>query len=63
MQGMYNADELSELLQVSKSKAYKFMQEMNAELKAEGYLTIPGKIPVAYVEKRFFGMGAANAKP
>lgn len=57
MSGMYTAKELSSVLKVSESQAYKLIREMNAELKHDGYLTIRGKIPAAYVGKRFFGVG------
>ena len=42
-------EELAEELGVSKSYAYKIVQQLNAELKAKGYLTIPGR-----VNRRFF---------
>lgn len=51
----YNAKELAELLGVSEGKSYQFIRQMNAELTAKGFLTVRGKIPKAYVEKRFFG--------
>lgn len=53
---IYNAKDLKEVLGVSESKAYQLIRKMNEELKAEGYLTIRGKIPSSYVSKRFFGM-------
>lgn len=51
----YTAKELGELLGVSESKAYSFIRQMNAELAKQGYLTVRGKIPKAYADKRFFG--------
>ena len=57
----YNAKELAELLGVSESMAYKFIRQMNAELAQKGYLVCRGRIPKAYVEKRFFG-GIAQAE-
>lgn len=51
----YNAKELAELLGVSESKSYQYIRQMNAELTADGFLTVRGRIPKAYVEKRFFG--------
>ncbi len=41
--------EVAEELGVSKSYAYKIVQQLNAELKAKGYLTISGR-----VNRRFF---------
>ena len=52
----YNAQDLAELLGVSKSTAYVHIKRMNDELISKGYLIIPGKIPIAYVQERFFGV-------
>lgn len=56
MSTMLTVKELSGVLKVSESQAYKLIREMNAELKHDGYLTIRGKIPAAYVEQRFYGV-------
>ena len=53
---VYGAKDLQELLGVSESKAYAYIRQMNAELQEKGFLTVRGKIPAAYVEKRFFGV-------
>lgn len=42
-------EEVAEELGVSKSYAYKIVQQLNTELKAKGYLTISGR-----VNRRFF---------
>lgn len=52
---VYTARELAELLGVSESKAYQYIKLMNAELAQKGFLTVRGKIPRAYADKRFFG--------
>ena len=51
----YNAKELGEVLGCSESKAYQFIRQMNAELTKQGFLTVRGKIPKSYADKRFFG--------
>lgn len=51
----YTAQELAELLGVSESKAYQYIKQMNAELTKQGFLTVRGKIPKSYADKRFFG--------
>ena len=51
----YTAGELAELLGVSESKAYQYIKQMNAELAQKGFLTVRGKIPRTYADKRFFG--------
>lgn len=55
MRYMMTADELIDEFGVSRCYAYKLIREMNEKLKNEGYITISGKIPRAYVEKQFFG--------
>jgi hypothetical protein len=44
------ADEVAEVLGVSKPYAYKLIREMNAELKKTGCITISGRI-----DRKFFG--------
>ena len=54
------AEEVAEMLDVSKSYAYKIVQKLNAELKAKGYLTISGRVSRRYfMEKVCYG-GAAG---
>lgn len=53
---MLNARGVTEVLGgISESKAYELIRQMNSELAARGFLTIRGKIPRSYLEKRFFG--------
>ncbi|WP_333792050.1 hypothetical protein [Muricomes intestini] len=58
---VYTAKDLQELLGVSESKAYQYIRVMNEELKKKGYLTIRGKIPIAYARERFFGVREETA--
>ena len=58
---VYNAKDLRGLLGVSESKAYQYIRVMNEELKKKGYLTIRGKIPIAYARERFFGVREETA--
>lgn len=59
---VYTANELAEVLGVSVSKAYVYIRQMNEELQKKGFLVVRGKVPVAYVNERFFGirMGATE---
>lgn len=57
----YNAEELAAVLGIGKSTAYARIREMNQELSNQGYLIINGKIPIAYVQERFFGMKGESA--
>lgn len=60
MKQFYNAQEVMEMLGVSSSKAYQLIRIMNEELQEKGFLTVRGKVPVAYLEKRFFGVAAGQ---
>ncbi len=50
----YNADDVSNILVISKSAAYKAIRKLNEELKVKGYFTISGKVPVKYFEEKFY---------
>jgi hypothetical protein len=50
------AEEVQEILGVSRSKAYQIIQSMNRELKSGGYITIAGKCPIQFFEQKFYGL-------
>ena len=50
---LYSAQEVATILGVSKTTAYREIKRLNAELEAQGYITITGKI-----SKRFFNQRA-----
>ena len=56
------AAELAEIMGISNGHAYKLIREMNAELKKQGFLTISGKLPRAYLEKCLYGFSALVEK-
>lgn len=56
----YGAGEVTSLLGVSRAYAYKVIRRLNAELEAEGMLTIPGKVSTTYLEARYFGRTARS---
>ena len=45
-------EEVAKELGVSKSYAYKIVQELNAELKEQGFLTISGRVNKQYFLER-----------
>ncbi len=51
---MLSAKEVSELLDISNSYAYKVIDQLNRELEKAGYLTIHGKVDSLYLTKRYF---------
>ena len=55
------AAELAKVMGVSNGHAYKLIREMNSELKKQGYLTIAGKLPRAYLEKCLYGFSSERS--
>ena len=49
------AEEISNIMGVSRTKAYQIVRDMNKELRAMGYITIAGKCPVQYFKQKFYG--------
>ena len=47
--------EVAEELQVSVPYAYKIIKMLNDELKAQGFMTISGRVSREYFYQRFFG--------
>ena len=57
MSKMYvTADEVAELLGVSRGYAYKVIRKLNEELKKKGYTDVSGKVSVKYFEEKFYGV-------
>ena len=56
----YTANDVSRMLGISKSHSYYLIRQMSEKLKAEGYITISGKISKKYFDERIYG-GANNA--
>lgn len=52
----YSAEDIATMLDVSKAKAYNIIKSMNTNLERQGYLTIPGKVSIAYFCERWYGM-------
>lgn len=49
------ADEIKDILGVGRSKAYKILRSLNKELNDMGYITVAGKCPVEFFEKKYYG--------
>ncbi len=54
----YNAEDVAKMLGVSVGHSYKIIKRLNDELKENGFLTVAGKVPIRYFEKRCYGFGA-----
>lgn len=52
---MINANEIADLMGVSKATAYKIIRQLNAELKESGCRTIQSRVSREYFERAYFG--------
>jgi predicted transcriptional regulator len=48
------ADEVAEMMDISKSKAYEIIRNLNKELKSKGMITTAGRISRRYLEERLY---------
>ena len=51
-----NVRDVMAALEVSESKAYGIIKQLNSELSAKGYIVIPGKVSRAYFEEKLYGV-------
>ena len=60
---MVTAQDVVDMLGVSKGHTYKIIRQLNKELEDGGYIVVSGKIPRAYWDKKFYGYqsGATTA--
>lgn len=56
------ADEVAELLGVSRGYAYKVIRGLNDELKAKGFRVISGKVPRKYFQEKYYGRSVADVE-
>ena len=52
----YSANDLVEMLDISKASAYKLIRQMNNELQASGYIILQGKVPRAFFNQKWYGL-------
>lgn len=56
------ANEVAEVMGISRSKAYQIVRMLNRELKEMGYITIAGKCPIQFFEQKFYGLHVGGEK-
>lgn len=54
----YKADDIVEMLDVSKATAYSIIRKLNEELQSNGYLTLQGKVAKVYFDEKWYGLTA-----
>lgn len=50
------ANEVAEIMGISRTKAYQIVRNLNKELKEMGYITIAGKCPIQFFKQKFYGL-------
>lgn len=56
----YTANEVMELLGISRAQAYKIVKKLNEELETKGYIVTAGKIPKKYLRERCYGLAVTQ---
>ena len=51
----FTAQEVADMLGVSRGQSYKIVKALNEELGKQGYLVISGKVPKKYFAERYYG--------
>lgn len=52
MSQFIDAKEIASVMEISISKAYEIIRELNSELKEMGYLVVRGKVSRAYFQEK-----------
>ena len=50
-----SAQEVADMLGISKSKAYSIVRELNEELETKGFITVAGRVSRKFFEEKFYG--------
>ena len=50
----YNANDISNMLSISKPTAYRIIRTLNDELVSNGYIIVSGRVPKKYFDEKFY---------
>ena len=53
----YRADDVAELLEVSRPTAYRIIKQLNEQLEKAGFIVVAGRVPVRFFNERFYSGG------
>ena len=56
----FTANEISEMLGISRGHAYKIVQKLNNELAEKGFIVISGRVPKKFFAEHYYGMELAQ---
>ena len=59
---LVGADYVADVLGLSRAGAYRIIRAMNRELEDAGIKTLPGRVSLAYLERRFFSLPDEGVK-
>lgn len=51
----FDANQISEMLDISKTRAYNIIKKLNDELEKKGFIVVQGKISKVYFNERWYG--------
>lgn len=51
----FDANQISEMLDISKTRAYSIIKKLNDELEKKGFIVVQGKISKVYFNERWYG--------
>lgn len=51
----YTAQDIMEMLDIGKTKAYEIIKTLNSELNDKGFITVNGKVSKKYFHQRVYG--------
>lgn len=52
----YTANEVMEMLGISRGHAYKIVKQLNDELASKGFIVVAGRVPKKYFAEHFYGL-------
>lgn len=52
----YTANEIMEMIGISRGHAYKIVKRLNEELASKGFIVVAGKVPKKYFAEHFYGL-------
>ena len=52
----YTANEVMEMLGISRGHAYKIVKRLHEELSSKGFIVVAGKVPKKYFAEHFYGL-------
>ena len=50
----YTADDVAELLTISRPTAYRIIRKLNDEFAEKGFIIISGRVPKKYFDEKFY---------